>query len=99
MTDFEKAKQHFHHQEYEASISLIIKMLQNDVLRTDTIEYPDILCYLGDSRLKLYEKTKNKSLIYEALTDFATAANSLLVFHETTSTDLNNRIKNCTELL
>jgi hypothetical protein len=99
MTDIEKAKQLFHHQEYEKSTSLFMKILQDGSLKTDTIEYPDILCYLGDSRLKIYEKTENKSLIYEALIDFATAANALFASHETISTDLNNRIKKCTELL
>lgn len=37
--------------------------------------------------------------IYEALTDFATGANSLLVFHQTTSADLSMRFKKCIELV
>jgi hypothetical protein len=99
MTEFEKAKQYYHHKEYQTAIDLILELIGRNTITDKSIEYPDILCYLGDSRLGLYETSKNKSLVYEALTDFATGANSLLVFHQTTSSDLNKRIKKCIELV
>jgi hypothetical protein len=99
MTVFEQAKQYYHHLEYQKAIDTINELLKNKTIEIKSIDYPDILCYLGDSKLGLYEKTKNKSLLYEALTDFATGANALLVFHNTTSNDLNNRLKKCIELL
>jgi hypothetical protein len=99
MSEFEKAKQYYHHREYQNAIDLILDLFSRNVIENKSIEYPDILCYLGDSRLKLYETSKNKSLVYEALIDFTTGANSLLIFHKTTSDDLNNRIRICTELI
>ena len=56
----------------------------------------------SDRSIEVYVKRPiipGKSLLYEALTDFATGANALLVFHNTTSNDLNNRLKKCIELL
>ena len=99
MTDFEKAKQYYHHKEFQKAIDLIIELLSSKTVLNKSLDYPDILCYLGDSRLGLFETSKNKSLVYEALTDYATGANALLVFHKTTSTDLNKRLKKCAELL
>jgi hypothetical protein len=99
MTEFETAKQHFHHKEFQKAIDLIIELISSKKVVDKSLDYPDILCYLGDSRLGLSETSKNKSLIYEALTDYATGANALLVFHQTTSTDLNKRLKKCAELL
>lgn len=99
MSNFEKAKQEFHHREYQKAIDLIIELLRSKKVRVESFDYPDILCYLGDSRLELYKSSKNKSLVYEALTDFATGANLLLVYHQATSSDLDKRLKKCIELL
>lgn len=92
MTEFEKAKEHYHHKEYQKAIDMILNLIDNNTVTNSSIEYPDILTYLGASRLGLYEISKNKSLVYEALTDFATGANALLVFHQQPScmTDLKN---------
>ena len=91
--------QYYHHKEFQKAIDLIIELLSSKTVLNKSLDYPDILCYLGDSRLGLFETSKNKSLVYEALTDYATGANALLVFHKTTSTDLNKRLKKCAELL
>lgn len=99
MTEFEKAKQHYHHNEFQKAIDLIIELISSKKVVDKSLDYPDILCYLGDSRLGLFEISKNKSLVYEAFTDYATGANALLVYHQTLSTDLNKRLKKCTELL
>lgn len=99
MTEFEKAKQYYHHKEFQKAIDLIIELISSKTILNKSLDYPDVLCYLGDSKLGLFETSKNKSLVYEALIDYATGANSLLVFHQTTSTDLNKRLKKCTELL
>ncbi len=99
MTQFKKAKQYYHHKEFQKAIELIIELISSKVVMNNSIDYPDIMCYLGDSRLGLFETAKNKSLVYEAVTDYATGANPLLVFHQTTSTDLNKRLKKCMEML
>lgn len=99
MTEFEKAKQWYHHKEYHRAIELILELLSTKAIANKSIDYIDILCYLGDSRLELYETLKNKSLINEALTDFATSANALLVFNHSIPNDLNKRIEKCIELL
>lgn len=100
MKEFDKAKEHFHHKEYKKAIDIILDLIQNkNAVSNKSIDYSDILCYLGDSRIGLYELTKSKSLIYEALTDYATGANALLIFHNMTSDDLNKRLKKCIELI
>ena len=99
MTQIEKAKQHYDNKEYPKAIDLILNLINKGIVLDNSIEYHDILLYLGDSRLCLYHTSRNKSLVYEALTDFATGANSLFAFHQTISTDLNNRIKKCIGLL
>ena len=99
MKEFDKVKQFYHHQEYQKAIDMVIDLIGRNVITSKSIEYPEIICCLGDSRLKLYDMTKNKSLIYEALTDYATAANSLLVHQKTFLNDLNQRLRKCAELL
>ncbi len=99
MKEIELAKQYYHHQEYNKAIDTILAFLAKNTISNKSIDYPDILCYLGNSRLGLYNKTKNKSLIYEALTDFATGANALLIFHQRTSDNLNKQLKKCIELI
>jgi hypothetical protein len=99
MIEFEKAKQYYHHKEFQKAIDLIIELLSSEIVLNKSLDYPNILGYLGESRLGLFETSKNKSLVYEAITDYATGANSLLVFHQTTSTDINKRLKKCAELL
>lgn len=99
MTNFEKAKQAFHHAEYQKSLDLIIELLKNGNVPIASSDYPDILWYLGNCRLKLYDTSKNKSLIYEALTDFATGANALHIHYNTTSDDLKKGMRKCIELL
>lgn len=99
MTDFENAKQLYHHQEYQMAIEKILSILQNSEKQfMESSDYPDILCYLGDSRLAIYKQTYNKSFIYEAISDYATAANSLLVHHKKNSKDLDNRLQQCITL-
>jgi hypothetical protein len=99
MTEFEKAKQYYHHKEFQKAIDLIIELLSSKKVLNKSLDYPDILCYLGASRLELFETSKNKSVVYEAITDYLAGANALLVFHQTTSTDLNKRLKKSAELL
>jgi len=99
MKEFEKAKQCYNHKEYQKAIDLILELLSSNTIANKSVDYPDLLCYLGDSRLGLYNTSKNKSLLDEALTDYATGANALLVFHNTTSADLNKRLEKCLELV
>jgi hypothetical protein len=99
MTDFETAKQFYHHQEYQKSFDLMLELLKNKSIVENAIEYPDLLCYLGDSRLALYETTKNKSLIFEAITDYASAENNLLIKGFNPSKCLERRMKKCSKLI
>jgi len=99
MTNFEKAKQEYRHVEYQKSLDLIMELLKNDSVPITSLEYPAILWYCGNCRLNLYNNSKNKSFIYEALTDFATGANALHIHHNTTSDDLRNGMRKCIKLL
>ena len=99
MTNFEKAKQEYHQAEYQNSLDIIIELLKNESVPINSLDYPDILWYLGNCRLNLYNKSKNKSHIFEALTDFATGANALHIHHNTTSDNLNSGMRKCIELL
>jgi len=76
-----------------------MKLIKNEEVLATSLNYPDILWYLGNCRLNLYETSKNKSLIYEALTDFAIGANALYIHHNTKSDDLIKGMKKCIELL
>lgn len=93
------AKQFFHHQEYQKAIDLILELFKNKQIGENSIEYPDLLCYLGDSRLNLYEITKNKSLIFEAISDFATAENNLLFKGHNPSKFIEARRRDCYKLM
>ena len=83
MPEFEKAKQYYHHKEFQKAIDLIIELLSSKTILNKSLDFPDILCYWGDIRLGLFKTTKDNSLVYEALTDYTTGANALLVFHQT----------------
>lgn len=99
MRELEKAKQYYHHGEVQKAIDIIVALLQSNAVATSSIYYPDIICYLGDCRLALYESSKNKSLVWEALTDFATAENLYMANFGVASNDLSVRLKRCFELL
>lgn len=99
MRDFEKAKQCFHHGEFQKAIDIIVALLHSNAVDASSIYYPDIICYLGDSRSALYVSSKNKSLVREAITDFVTAQNSYWVNFGAASNNLSVRIKRCFKLL
>jgi len=45
MPEFEKAKQYYHHKEFQKAIDLIIELLSSKTILNKSLDFPDILCY------------------------------------------------------
>jgi len=99
MNNFEKGKQEFHHGQYQKAVDIILKLIKFNMVPIESPEYSDILWYLGNSRLGLYKEFPNKSLIYEALSDFVTGSNALYINNNKSSENLKKGIVKCIELL
>lgn len=92
--NYEYALELYHHQEYEKAKNLIIDIIEKKEVKYGSLEYANLLYYLGSSRVNIFLKErKNKSLLFEAKTDFATPGNSLLQNQGVISNHLNEKIK------
>lgn len=96
MNNIEIAKQMYHHQDYKKALDLITLLITNREVSPKSVDYADILCYLGNCKLRLYEIFKNKNLLYDSLTDFITAENvNRICSHNTSSKSISKGIIIC----
>ena len=97
MNNIEVAKQMYHHQDYKKALDLINLLITNKEVSPESVDYIDILYYLGNSKLRLYELfNKNEALLFDALTDFITAENSIRFYsHNITSKSISESIILC----
>lgn len=77
MRKINEMKGFYHHQNFQIAKSVAIEILKNDNLNLTPFDKVDVLYYLANSRIEIYKKTKNKSELNEAYTDYATAWNVL----------------------
>jgi hypothetical protein len=105
MKNLEKAKELYFHREYQKAIHLLEELKAIKTVEENPLEYSNILCYLGDSKLELYkEKINNgeiinKSLIHDAIKDFTEAETIFLNVVPIHPEGFKKRFKDCNELL
>jgi hypothetical protein len=96
MTKYELAIDEYGKGKFKTVIEIILDLLPKNEVNLESEEYANILLYLGSSRLEIFKSDKSNFLpIYEALTDFATAGNMLLINHRRISDSINQKIKEC----